>query len=124
MLYPEIEDDLKALAAAGAELRFDQFDITLPQGTVEAKIAIDVAEKDASADFSWPGVLLGMTATIDLRVPVELFDMATMMNPQAGSLIAMGFLQKDGDVYVMEAEYAKGLVNVNGAPMPIPIPGL
>ncbi len=96
----------------------------MPQGTVETKIVVDVAELDASADFSWPAVLLGMTANIDLRVPTELFDLATMMNPQAGSLIAMGILQKDGENYVMEAAYAQGLVTVNGAPMPIPIPGL
>lgn len=124
MLYPRIEGDLQALAAAGAEIRFDRFDIRLPQGTVESRIVIDVAEKDSNAAFSWPGVLMDMSATIDLKIPVPLFDMATMMNPQAGSLVAMGILQKDGEVYVMEAEYAKGLVNVNGAPMPIPIPGL
>jgi hypothetical protein len=47
-----------------------------------------------------------------------------MMNPQAGSLIAMGILQQEGEDYVMKAEYAQGLVSVNGAPMPIPIPGL
>jgi hypothetical protein len=47
-----------------------------------------------------------------------------MMNPQAGSLVAMGFLVKDGEDYVMAAEYAQGLVNVNGAPMPLPIPGM
>jgi len=124
MLMPEIEDDLQTLAASGGELRFDQFDITLPQGTVATKIAVEVAELDAGANFSWPSVLLGMTASIDVSVPTELFDLATMMNPQAGSLLAMGILQKEGENYVMKAEYAQGLVTVNGAPMPIPIPGL
>jgi hypothetical protein len=99
-------------------------DITLPQGTVETKIVIGVAEMDADTDFSWPSVLLKTTASVDVKVPVELFDLATSMNPQAGSLIAMGILQKDGDNYVMAAKYAQGLVTVNGAPMPIPIPGL
>jgi len=124
MLFPAIEGDLQTLASSGAELRFDQLDITLPQGTVETKIVMDVAEMDASVDFSWPSVLLKMTASVDIKVPAELFDLARSMNPQAGSLIAMGILQKDGDNYVMVAEYAKGLVTVNGAPMPIPIPGL
>jgi len=50
--------------------------------------------------------------------------MAKMMNPQAGSLVAMVILIKDGDDYVMAAEYAKGMLNVNGAPMPIPMPGM
>ena len=34
----------------------------------------------------------------------------------------MGFLKKNGDDYEMAAEYRKGLLTVNGAPMPIPIP--
>jgi uncharacterized protein YdgA (DUF945 family) len=124
MLFPAIEGDLQTLASSGAELRFDRLDITLPQGTVETKIVIGVAEMDADTDFSWPSVLLKTTASVDVKVPVELFDLATSMNPQAGSLIAMGILQKDGDNYVMAAKYAQGLVTVNGAPMPIPIPGL
>ena len=33
----------------------------------------------------------------------------------------MGIVQKDGDDYVMDARYADGLVNVNGAPMPLPV---
>ena len=124
MLLPTIEGDLQALVTAGAEFRLDQLDITLPQGTIQTQIVVDIAETDAGANFSWPGVLLAMTANIDLRVPAELFELAAMMNPQAGSLIAMGILQQEGEDYVMKAEYAQGLVNVNGAPMPIPIPGL
>lgn len=58
------------------------------------------------------------------RMPMALFEMAKMMNPQAGSLVAMGILIKDGDDYVMAAEYAKGMLNVNGPPMPIPMPGM
>jgi hypothetical protein len=34
----------------------------------------------------------------------------------------MGILKKDGDFYVVNAEYRKGLLTVNGAPMPIPLP--
>lgn len=124
MLMPTIEGDLQALLTAGAEFRIDQLDITLPQGTVQAQIVLDIAETDASATFSWPGVLLAMTANIDLRLPAQLFDLAAMMNPQAGALIGMGILEQDGEDYVMKAEYAQGLINVNGAPMPIPIPGL
>jgi uncharacterized protein YdgA (DUF945 family) len=123
-LLPSIENELQALMTAGIGFRFDQFDITLPQGTLQTRIILDVAETDASADFSWPAVLLATTANVDLSIPAELFDLATMMNPQAGSLIAMGILQQEGENYVMKAEYAQGLVSVNGAPMPIPIPGL
>ena len=65
-----------------------------------------------------------MTASADIRMPAELFDYISMMNPQAGSLVAMGILISDGDEVVMNAEYAQGLLNVNGAPMPIPMPGM
>ena len=50
--------------------------------------------------------------------------MAQAMRPEAGALVAMGFLQKDGDFYEMRAEYAKGLLTVNGAPMLIQLPGM
>jgi uncharacterized protein YdgA (DUF945 family) len=123
-IFPEIEDDLKTLVSAGAELRFDQLSITLPQGKIETRIAIEIAETDAGADFTWASVLLATTASVDLRFPATLYDMAAMINPQAGQLVAMGILQKDGEEYVMAAEYAQGLVNVNGVPMPVPIPGL
>jgi hypothetical protein len=36
----------------------------------------------------------------------------------------LGLFQRDDDEYVMNAEYAQGLLNVNGAPMPIPMPGM
>ena len=45
--------------------------------------------------------------------------MASMMSPEASQLEQ--FLIQNGDVYEMRAEYAKGLLTVNGAPMPIPL---
>ena len=124
MIYPTIADDLQALAAAGAEFKFNTLNVTLPQGTIAMSLAVEVAEADPDEAFSWPGVLLAMTASLDLRIPAKVFDFVTAMNPQAGSLLAMGLLEREGDDYVMAAEYAQGLVNVNGAPMPIPIPGM
>ncbi len=124
MLYPRIERDVQTLVAAGGGIRFDQFDVTLPQGTLETKIDIEFAELDQGAAFSWPAVLLAMTATVDMKMPVELYELAQMMSPEAGSLVAMGILVREGDYYVMDAEYAQGLLNVNGAPMPVPMPGM
>ena len=69
-------------------------------------------------------MLLKSKASLNVRVPAALYEVAAMMNPQANSLIAMGMLVRDGDDYVMAAEYEQGLVNVNGAPMPIPMPGM
>jgi len=123
-MLPAVAGDFEALARAGGAIRFDRFDFTLPQGTVEMKLDLDFPEVDDDREFSWSTVLIGMTAAFDMRMPSELYEFAQMMNPEAGSLVAMGILKKDGDFYVMDAEYAQGLLNVNGAPMPVPMPGL
>ncbi|MCP4301902.1 MAG: YdgA family protein [Gammaproteobacteria bacterium] len=119
-MFTTVEDDLKRLLAAGLELRFDQLDVTLPMGTVTTKLDIKVPEDDA-ATFDWTSLLISTEASADISVPEALVDMAMQMNPEAGAIIGMGFLQKNGDVYEMEAEYKKGLLTINGAPMPIPL---
>ena len=121
-LYPQIEDELQVLFQKGFEMRLDQFDIALPQGVIATRMSIEVAETDDDGPFNWSSVLLNMNADLDLRIPGAVYEMAAMMNSQAGSLVAMGLLVPDGDDYIMNAEYAQGLVNVNGAPMPIPMP--
>ena len=123
-MFPRIEDDLQKIVTSGAEIRIDQLDVTLPQGKVTSKIRVDIPEGDAAADFSWSSVLLAMTASADISLPAALFEFVQTMNPQASALVAMGILLKDGDDYVMNAEYAQGLLSVNGAPMPIPMPGM
>ncbi len=123
-LYPVIEADLQKFLGAGFEIRIDRFDVTLPSGMVTAKLRFDLPASAPTAKFSWPAILLALDASADIRLPVDLFDMAQAMSPEAGVLVAMGFLQKDGDFYEMRAEYAKGLLTVNGAPLPIPLPGL
>ena len=125
-MFPRIEGDLQKIVTSGAEIRIDQLDVTLPQGSreVTSKILVDIPEGDAAADFNWSSVLLAMTASADIRLPVALFEFVQTMNPQAAALVAMGILLRDGDDYVMIAEYAQGLLSVNGAPMPIPMPGM
>ena len=113
-------DDLKQLLATGVELRFDQLDVTLPMGTVETRLDFKVKE-DNPATFEWTSLLLATEASADISIPEGLIDMATQMNPQMGAAVGMGFLQKNGDVYELKAEYAKGLLTVNGTPMPIPL---
>ena len=115
---------MQKIVSAGAELRIDQLDVTLPQGKVTTKIVVNIPEDDSPADFAWSSVLLAMTASADVRMPATLFDLVAAMNPQAAGLVAMGILLQDGDDYVMNAEYAQGLLSVNGAPMPVPMPGM
>ena len=123
-LMVEIEGDLQQLASKGGSLSVNRLDVSLPQGQLATTLNVEVAESAADASFDWSTVLLNTTASLSIRVPSSLYDMASLMNPQAGSLVAMGILVKDGDDYILEAEYAQGLVNVNGAPMPLPIPGM
>lgn len=118
--FAAVEGDLKRLLASGLELRFDQLDVTLPMGTVTTALKIEVLEKDAST-FDWTSLLLATEASATISVPEALVDMALQMNPQANAVVGMGFLQKNGDVYEVSAEYKKALLTINGQPMPIPL---
>jgi uncharacterized protein YdgA (DUF945 family) len=122
-LYPRIADDLQALLSAGAELRIDRFDVALPQGEVTTTLALTLPQTDAASGFSWAALLLALTASADLRMPVALMDLAQTVRPESAALVAMGILKKDGESYIVNARYEKGLLTVNGAPMPIPLPG-
>ena len=123
-LFPQIEPELQKIVAAGAEIRIDQLDATLPQGKVMMSMNVNVPEGDGVADFSWGSVFLNMTASADIRMPASLFDMLQMMNPEAGGLIAMGIMIRDGEDYVMNADFENGKLLINGAPLPFPIPGM
>jgi uncharacterized protein YdgA (DUF945 family) len=118
-----VEDDLQRLLAAGFELHFDRLDISLPQGPVTSNIHINVDESDANG-FVWTSALLALDATVEVRVPAKLVDLMTAIDPQFHAAIGMGFLKKSGEFYEMEAAFQNRLLTVNGAPMPLPIPGL
>jgi uncharacterized protein YdgA (DUF945 family) len=115
-----LDEDLRRLVSSGLEVRFERFDFELPQGPVSARMNLAVEESDPD-EFVWTSALLDLTADADLTVAAEFVDFAMLMNPQAGALVSMGLLRKNGDFYEMRAEYAKGLLTVNGAPMPIPL---
>ena len=114
------EEEFKDLFAAGLGVGVQQLDVSLPMGTVEMKMTIEVAESDRAA-FEWSSLLLSAVASLDVRVPEALVQLASSMNPQAGALIGMGYLKKDGDVYIMDADLKQGLLTINGAPIPIPM---
>ena len=115
-----LQDDLEALVAAGFELHIDRFDFDLPQGPVSLKMRFTV-EESGGADFDLSSLLMTLDAEADLTASEGFVDHAMAMNPDAGAIIGMGYLRKNGDVYEMRAEYAKGLLTINGAPMPIPM---
>jgi len=92
----------------------------LPQGPVALKMRFTV-EESGGADFDLSSLLMTLDAEADLTASEGFVDHAMVMNPDAGAIIGMGYLRKNGDVYEMRAEYAKGLLTINGAPMPIPM---
>lgn len=116
-----LRDDIEKLLAAGFELHVDQLDFNLPQGPVALKMRFNVEESGGGA-FDLSSLLMTLDAEADLAASAGFVDQAMAMNPDAGALIGMGYLRRNGDVYEMHAEYAKGLLTINGAPMPIPIP--
>ena len=123
-MYPLIEDDVQKILLSGLEIRFDQFDISSPSGELTTKLRFSLPPTDPDAEFSWSALLLALDASADVRLPVALYEMAELMSPDVGMLVAMGIFKKDGEYYEMKAEYSQGLVTVNGAPMPIPLPSM
>ncbi len=115
------EGDLKTLFAKGFAARFDQLDVTLPQGTLVSTIAVDIPPTDPSS-FAWTGLLLDLDASADVRLPAALLELAAAMRPELNAAVAGGFLKRNGDDYEMSARYRKGLLTINGAPFPIPLP--
>ena len=121
-VYASMEDDVKQLFAAGFEFRFDTFDITIPQGKIVSRMNFTFAESDP-ATFAWTSLLLGTEAAIEFSVPAELLESFGEGNPQVAAAIGGGYLVKKGDVYETKALLKKGLLTVNGAPIPVPLGG-
>ena len=122
-LMAAAKGDLNRLLAGGFQINVDQLDVALQAGTVSAKLNIGVAATDMD-EFVWTSALMALDATLSLSVPEEFMDTIIAIEPQMNAAIGMGFLKKNGAVYEMEAAFRNGLLTVNGAPMPIPIPGL
>lgn len=114
------QEEFKDLVAAGFAVRVNQFDVALPMGTVETTMSFVLPESDR-ATFEWTSLLLNLVASIDIRVPEALIQVATSMTPQVGTMIGLGYLKKNGDVYELDADLKKGLLTINGAPVPVPL---
>ncbi|MGB5165270.1 MAG: DUF945 family protein [Woeseiaceae bacterium] len=121
-IYTQAEQELKRLLGAGGEMRLQQLDITLPQGTASITMEARIKERGKD-DFEWTSLLLALEGSARIIIPDQLMQFALQMNPQAGAAIGMGYLQKKGDAYETRIEYKKGLLTINGAPTPIPLPG-
>ena len=118
--YAAVETEAQALFAAGFDFKIDRLEVTLPQGTMTSALEFRFAESDA-AGFDWSSLLLDTEASIDLSVPAGLIELLVDGNPQLALVIGGGYLVRRDDNYVMEARLKKGLLTVNGAPIPIPL---
>ncbi len=122
VLQPLLRRELEAILAAGLELHVDRFDFDLPPGPVSLRMRFTVPDS-GNDDFDLTSLLMTLDAEADLAASAGFVDHAMVMNPEAGAIVGMGYLRRNGDVYEMRAEYAKGLLTINGAPMPIPMGG-
>ena len=118
--YAELEPHVQRLFAAGFAFNVDRLDISLPQGTMTSVMKFTFRESDPDT-FDWSSLLLNTEASIDLAIPAELVETYAQENPQAALVVGGGFLTRRDDVDVMEARLKKGLLTVNGAPIPIPL---
>jgi uncharacterized protein YdgA (DUF945 family) len=121
-LYPFIEADVQTLLTSGLEIRIDKIAVALADSELMTTLHGTLPPSNRAAEFSWPSLLLALDASADMRLPVELFEIAAGGNPDLGTLVAMGVLRKVGDYYQMQASFAKGLLTINGAPLPLPLP--
>ena len=118
--FGQVERDVQLLFASGFTFNFERLNITLPSGTVAASMLFEFAEEDP-ATFDWSTLLLSTNASIDLSIPDPVVQMLVQTEPNMAMAIGGGYLVKRGDVYELEAQLRKGLLTVNGAPIPIPL---
>jgi hypothetical protein len=119
----DLEGDTLRLLAGGLALHFDQMDMSGPFGQLTSRFSATLAETPADK-FGWASALLALDASADVSLPIALIDDMAEDNPELRAAIDAGFLQRKGDYYVMKAAFRQGLLNINGAPMPIPLMGL
>ena len=122
-IYPSMDAELQQFLSAGGDVKINHLNLSLPLGDIRSNFHFSLPEAGPGDAFSWPGLLLKLEASINLQLPVVLFQLIEAAQPEAGAAVAMGVLVLDGDQYKMELEYAKGLATINGMPMPVPMPG-
>ncbi|MDH5454535.1 MAG: YdgA family protein, partial [Gammaproteobacteria bacterium] len=122
-LYEAAEKDLLGLFASGFEMNLERFDFTLPEGTITSRANFSFAARDP-ADFAWTSLLMTTEASIDIAISDAVMQLLLEEQPGAAMIIGGGYLVKRGDTYELKAEMRKGLLTVNGAPIPIPFGGM
>ena len=117
-----VEHDLRTILATGFRMRLDRLELAMPPGTISATLNMDVLPTVVDR-FTWAAMLPALDAELALSVPVEFYDYLVAIDPQVSMAANMGFLRRNGNVYEMQAVLKDGRLAVNGAPMPVPLPG-
>lgn len=115
-----VEEDAKKTLADGFELHLTRFGLEVQQGELEATLHAVVEPSDLDNPVE---VVNALTADFDLVVSAGLMDALVAIDPVANATIAAGFLRRNGGVYEMAGTFEDGLLTVNGAPIPVPMPG-
>ena len=116
-----LEPELQALLSHGLAIDIRRLELVLPDGMLEADLTARIRDNEVDAG-NWAALLLATTMSADIRADEPLMATLVELNPDAGALIGMGYLKADGDAYVTEIQYAKGILTINGAPLTIPLP--
>jgi len=117
-IYPSMDAELQQFLSAGGEIEIEQFNISLAQGDIASDFRLALPDSANTDAFSWPGLLLKLKASLNLRIPAAIFKMILAVQPGVNTAVAMGFLVREGGDYVMSIEFAQGMAMVNGLPMP------
>jgi len=119
----QLEHDVLKLLARGMQLHVDQLDVLSPFGQFTSRASATVEASD-SDEYTWETATTLLNGSADFSLPKALVDMATQANPELHGVIGMGYLRKRDEFYLMEASFADSVLTINGAPTPIPLPGL
>ena len=114
-------DDLLLLLSKGFELGIERLKITLPQGDVNGSLSLELPSDNVDKAKPWSSLALQANAAINLEIDEALMDMAQAAEPNIGSLVALGYLRREGDRYQLVAEVKNGQFVINGAPMSLPM---
>jgi uncharacterized protein YdgA (DUF945 family) len=119
----QLEHDVLRLLAGGMQLHIDQLDILSPFGQFTSRASVTAEPSDRDY-YTWDAVATLLNGSANLSLPEALVDMATQADPDLHGVIGLGYLRKRGEFYLMEASFAASVLTVNGAPTPLPLPGL
>ncbi|MGA8204037.1 MAG: DUF945 family protein [Woeseiaceae bacterium] len=118
---PRDDAALRRFVASGFEIAVEHFDVDTTDGTLSSALQLHLDPMDAGA-FAWPSALLALDAGAELRIPAKLFGRAAAQEPDLNAIAGLGYLRRNGDYYELRAAFRKGVLTVNGAPIPIPLP--